>query len=144
MEIEYQMSPKELAIGALKLATGKSNLFINEDETWLNQADNYRRRNERYDDRNRSRRKGSLNSSSPERDKQRYRLEVGHRDRVKPGNIVGAIANESGLKGKMIGRIQIFNDHSLVDLPKGMPNDIFQNLRRVRIMNKELNISIYK
>ena len=39
---------------------------------------------------------------------ERFRVAVGHRDRVKPGNLVGAIANETGLKGKNIGRIQIF------------------------------------
>ena len=144
IEEEYKMNAKELAINALKLATGKSNLLINEDESWLKQQDNFRRRNDRYEDRNRSRRKNNrFESSMPERDKNRYRLEVGHKDHVKPGNIVGAIANESGLKGKMIGRIQIFNDYSLVDLPKGMPNEIFQNLKRVKIMNKELNISLF-
>ncbi len=144
MEEEYKMEAKELAINALKLATGKSNLLIDEDESWLKQQDNFKRRNDRHDDRNRSRRKNNrFESAMTERDKNRYRLEVGHRDHVKPGNIVGAIANESGLKGKMIGRIQIFNDYSLVDLPKGMPNEIFQNLKRVKIMNKELNISIF-
>ena len=40
------------------------------------------------------------------------------------GNIVGAIANESGLNGRSIGRIQIFDSHSLVDLPQGMPEDV--------------------
>ena len=41
----------------------------------------------------------------------------------------------------MIGRIQIFDNHSLVDLPKGMPEDVFNNLRRLRVMNRELQIS---
>jgi ATP-dependent RNA helicase DeaD len=71
----------------------------------------------------------------------RYRIEVGWRDRVKPGNIVGAIANEAGLNGRSIGRIQIFDTHSTVDLPSGMPEEVFQGLRRLRVMNKELQIS---
>lgn len=71
----------------------------------------------------------------------RFRIEVGWRDRVKPGNIVGAIANEAGLAGRMIGRIQIFDTHSTIDLPKGMPDDVFQSLRRLKVMNKELQIS---
>ena len=78
---------------------------------------------------------------APEQDMQRYRVEVGHRDRVKPGNLVGAIAGETGLQGRRIGRIQIFDNHSLVDLPKGMPEDVFNNLRRLRVMNRELQIS---
>jgi len=71
----------------------------------------------------------------------RFRIEVGWRDRVKPGNIVGAIANEAGLTGRAIGRIRIFDAHSTVDLPKGMPDDVFQDLRRLRVMNRELQIS---
>ena len=53
---------------------------------------------------------------------------------------LGAIANESGLQGRKIGRIQIFDTFSLVDLPKGMPDDIFKSLKRLKVMNKELKI----
>ena len=74
-------------------------------------------------------------------DMDRFRIEVGWRDRIKPGNIVGAIANEAGIAGKMIGRIHIFDAHSTVDLPKGMPEDVFENLRRLRVMNRELQIT---
>ena len=77
----------------------------------------------------------------PESHMERFRIEVGWRDRIKPGNIVGAIANEAGLNGKAIGRIQIFDTHSTVDLPKGMPDDVFQGLRQLRVMNKPLQIS---
>ena len=143
MEEELKMDPKTIALNALKLAIGKSNLLINDDESWLTQPDSYRRRNERYDDRNRGKRRSNYDVGAVEKDKLRYRLEVGFRDHVKPGNIVGAIANESGLKGKLIGRIQIKEHYSLVDLPKGMPSNIFQNLKKVKVMNKELNISIY-
>ncbi len=80
----------------------------------------------------------------PESHMERFRIEVGWRDRIKPGNIVGAIANEAGLNGKAIGRIQIFDTHSTVDLPKGMPEDVFQGLRQLRVMNKPLQISRFK
>ena len=80
----------------------------------------------------------------PESHMERFRIEVGWRDRIKPGNIVGAIANEAGLNGKAIGRIQIFDTHSTVDLPKGMPDDVFQGLRQLRVMNKPLQISRLK
>ena len=55
-----------------------------------------------------------------------YRVEVGEVHGVKPGNIVGAIANEAGLDGKYIGRVVIRDDHSFVDLPGGMPKEIFR------------------
>jgi ATP-dependent RNA helicase DeaD len=70
-----------------------------------------------------------------------YRIEVGHVHSVKPGNIVGAIANESGIDGVYIGRVDIREDHSYVDLPEGMPKNIFKDLQKVRIGDRELRIS---
>ena len=70
-----------------------------------------------------------------------YRVEVGHVHGVKPGNIVGAIANEAGLEGQHIGRVEIREDHSFVDLPEGMPNEIFRELRKVRVAGQPLQIS---
>ena len=71
-----------------------------------------------------------------------YRIEVGRRDGVAPREIVGAIANESGIEGRFIGRIDIEDDYSLVDLPEGMPREIFQHLRGVFVRGKRLNISL--
>jgi len=85
--------------------------------------------------------RGDRPMGPPEDHMERFRVEVGWRDRIKPGNIVGAIANEAGLNGRSIGRIQIFDTHSTVDLPKGMPEDVFQGLRQLRVMNKSLQIS---
>jgi ATP-dependent RNA helicase DeaD len=73
----------------------------------------------------------------------RYRIEVGHVHGVKPGNIVGAIANESGLDGEHIGSIDIEAEYSLVDLPAGMPKDIFMELKKVRICGQAMNISLH-
>jgi ATP-dependent RNA helicase DeaD len=85
--------------------------------------------------------RGERPMGPPESHMERFRVEVGWRDRIKPGNIVGAIANEAGLTGRSIGRIQIFDTHSTVDLPKGMPDDVFQGLRQLRVMNKPLQLS---
>lgn len=71
-----------------------------------------------------------------------YRIEVGTEQNVEPKHIVGAIANEAGMDSRMIGRITINQDHSLVDLPDGMPKDIFQHLRKVWVNNKQLEISL--
>ncbi|MDD1611771.1 MAG: DEAD/DEAH box helicase [Methylococcaceae bacterium] len=70
-----------------------------------------------------------------------YRIEVGHMHGVKPGNIVGAIANETGLDGEHIARIKIENDYSTVELPAGMPKELFQELKNVRVAGQRLNIS---
>jgi len=73
---------------------------------------------------------------------QTYRIEVGHDHGVKPGNIVGAIANEGGMEAKHIGRIEIFDDHSVLDLPGDMPDDLLQHLKKVWVAGQQLKISL--
>ena len=72
-----------------------------------------------------------------------YRIEVGHVHAVKPGNIVGAIANESGIDGVYIGRVDIREDHSYVDLPEGMPKKIFKDLQKVRIAGPDIRLRTF-
>ncbi len=136
---ELELSPEQLAMAALNLAIGPDALLRKGDDDWIQNT----RRNDRDCDRHSGdrRERRERPARAPEENMQRYRVEVGHRDRVKPGNLVGAIAGETGLQGRMIGRIQIFDNHSLVDLPKGMPEDVFNSLQRLRVMNRELQIS---
>ena len=164
---EQEATPDQLALAALRLAVGEAPLLVHGDENWLRQQgpmgrnDRGQDRGERGYDRGGDRRerggdfrgrlgqaggapsRGGFRSedSQPEANMERFRIEVGWRDRVKPGNIVGAIANEAGLGGRSIGRIQIFDGHSTIDLPKGMPDEVFNSLKRLRVMNKELQIS---
>ena len=70
-----------------------------------------------------------------------FRIEVGSVHGIKPGNIVGAIANEADIEGVRIGRVDIREDHSYVDLPEGMPKEIFKQLQKVRVAGRELRIS---
>jgi ATP-dependent RNA helicase DeaD len=69
-----------------------------------------------------------------------YRIEVGERDGVKPANIVGAIANEAGLDGQFIRRIDIHEDHTTLELPDGMPREIERTLRKAWVCGKQLQI----
>jgi ATP-dependent RNA helicase DeaD len=70
-----------------------------------------------------------------------FRVEVGHSHGITARNIVGAIANEAGLDGRHIGRVVIEDDHSFVDLPEGMPKDVFRELQKVRVGGQKLQIS---
>jgi ATP-dependent RNA helicase DeaD len=79
--------------------------------------------------------------SEPEAGFETFRIEVGHDHGVKPGNIVGAIANEAGLDAKHIGRVDIRDDHSFVDLPEGMPSDVFKHLKKVWVSGQQLRIT---
>lgn len=80
-------------------------------------------------------------TDKPEPGMERFRLEVGHTHGVKPGNIVGAIANEAEIDSEHIGRIEIFDDHSTVDLPEGMPKELFKHLKSVWVSGQRLQIS---
>ena len=75
---------------------------------------------------------------------ERFRIEVGHNHDVKPNNIVGAIANEAGLDSQHIGRINIYDDFSVIDLPEGMPKEVFSDLKKVWVAGKQLHISLLK
>ncbi len=77
-----------------------------------------------------------------EEDTDTYRLEVGYVHGVKPGNIVGAIANVAGLPGKDIGHVDIREDHTFVGLPKGMPLEILRELQKTRVAGRMLNLNI--
>jgi len=83
----------------------------------------------------------SRKEAPPEEGMTRYRIEVGHNHKVKPGNIVGAIANEAGIDSQHIGRINIHDDYSLIDLPEGMPRAIFNDLKKVWVSGRQLKIS---
>jgi ATP-dependent RNA helicase DeaD len=73
----------------------------------------------------------------------RYRIEVGRNHGVMPRDIVGAIANEAGIEYDYIGYIGLEAEYSTVDLPEGMPKEIFQHLKRIRVRQQPLNISVY-
>ncbi|TJY61914.1 DEAD/DEAH box helicase [Sinimarinibacterium sp. CAU 1509] len=70
-----------------------------------------------------------------------YRVEVGSTHGVKPANLVGALANEAGLDSEHIGRIEIRDDHSIVQLPQGMPKKIYKDLQKVWVSGRQLRIS---
>jgi ATP-dependent RNA helicase DeaD len=142
---EQEAQPEALALAALQLSLRGKPLLLQGPENWSQP----RTLRERDGDRGRplpadrgGRRAGpELEDGPPEAHMERFRIEVGWRDRIKPGNIVGAIANEAGLNGRSIGRIRIFDAHSTVDLPRGMPDDVFASLRNLKVMNRELQIS---
>src|SRR5699024_1405698 len=104
-----------------------------------------RRERDRFDrddrgGRGRDRDRGGRGERRSDGDFQTYRLDVGKRQNVRPGAIVGAIANEGGLSAKDFGRITISVGHTLVDLPKKMDPSVLDRLRDTRISGQLINI----
>ena len=71
-----------------------------------------------------------------------YRMDVGRVHGVKPGNIVGAIANEAGLQSRQITGLKINDDHSTVRLPKGMDKDVILGLNKAWVCGRQLNLTL--
>lgn len=81
-------------------------------------------------------------SAKPSVDMATYRIEVGRADGVKPGDIVGAIANEADIDSQFIGHIKINDDHCTVDLPASMPKEALRILKKTWVCQKQLNMSL--
>jgi len=139
---EHNIPAIEIAAALAKIAQGDTPLLV-KDKPTQNRAE-FR---EDSSNRDRPSRKTRTRSNNPKHDKPpedgmaRFRLEVGHQHQVMPGNIVGAIANEAGLDSKYIGRINIFDDYSTVDMPDEMPDEIFKHLQTVRVSGQKINIT---
>jgi ATP-dependent RNA helicase DeaD len=138
---EHNVPAQEIAAALAQLLQGDTPLLIAHKpqhkaaDSWSKDESPPRRKPARKADE-----RSPGKESSPEAGMQRCRIEVGHRHKVQPGNIVGAIANEAGIDSKHIGRISIYDDYSLVDLPAGMPRDAFNILKKTRIAGQQLNI----
>ncbi len=91
--------------------------------------------------RDKDNRRDSKSRSDRDANMVRYRIEVGRSHEARPGDIVGAIANETGIDSGHIGQIKLFDNFSTVDLPSGMPDDLFEQLKKVRVRNQPLAIS---
>ena len=71
----------------------------------------------------------------------RYRVEVGHKDRVKPGAIVGALTHEGGLRGSDLGQIDIYPTFSLIEIGVPLSSETRQRISEARVSGRELLIS---
>jgi ATP-dependent RNA helicase DeaD len=69
-----------------------------------------------------------------------YKIMVGKRHKVEPRQIVGAIANEGGLRRHDFGHISIRPDHSLVELPAELPGKVWKALEQTRISGKLIEL----
>ena len=71
---------------------------------------------------------------------ERFVVDVGHTHGLKPGNLVGAIANEAGLDSAYIGHIDIGDETTTVDLPMEMPRPLLKHLQGVWVCGRKLGL----
>ncbi len=139
---ESEASPEVLIAALIKVAQGDEPLLLKEsDRPDLNsKPPRDKERGNQGRDRGDRKGKSPRNQRRPEEGMQRYRIEVGHVHGAKPGNIVGAIANEANINSKHIGAIEIYDNFSTVDLPAGMPGETRDVLNGTRVAGQRLNI----
>jgi len=145
---ESQADPIKIAAAIAHISNGNKPFLLDpKSDRKINRPEREREPRER-DAKPRNRRDSASRGSStprPLRDHPdvkltRYRVDVGYKDGVKPGNLVGAIANTADLESEYIGQIEIYDDFSTVDLPDGMPKNVISLLQNARVSNKLLGL----
>lgn len=142
-QVENEVTPLQVAGALAQMLQGDTPFLLQNKPN--RKADNGWKKDDGHRDSRSPRRVRSVrrdSASEPGQGMKTYRLEVGYEHKVMPGNIVGAIANEANIDSKNIGRIKIFDSYSLVDMPDGMPAELFESLKRVRIATYPLDISV--
>jgi ATP-dependent RNA helicase DeaD len=153
---ENQADPIKIASALAHMCNGskpflldpQSDRKINRPEREERSSDSRRDRGDRGERGERGRRERKRPASNemrplknhPEVKLTRYRVDVGHNDGVKPGNIVGAIANTADLDSEYIGQIEIYDGHSTVDLPAGMPDSLLTLLQNAKVSNRPMGL----
>ncbi|MDG1875346.1 MAG: DEAD/DEAH box helicase [Mariniblastus sp.] len=125
LQSEKELTPTQIASALAIMAQGESPLLLKE---FKSPQSNWKKGREK----NQGRDRGPMKT---------FRVEVGRSHGVGPGNIVGAITNEADLNNSMIGRINIFNDFSTIDLPADIPQDLIDHLRGVQVSGQRLEIA---
>ncbi len=139
------VDPVELCAALAKMVNGNEPLFLDTTEEEPEQREISEDENS---PRRRDREKRPVSAEAemlkdfPEIAMKRYMVDVGRFHGVKPGQIVGAIANEGGLESKYIGHIDIYGSYSTVDLPE-IPSEIMSVLRNARVCGRKLDIKIF-
>ncbi|HIB01777.1 MAG TPA: ATP-dependent helicase, partial [Phycisphaerales bacterium] len=158
--IEHDVPPVEIAVALASMAQGDSPLLLDKEATPRfdreDRGDHSNRRErrdrgdrsdrgDRGDRRERRDRKDRTKKSDPvTQGMERFHISVGKAHGVKPASIVGAISSVAGLSDKEIGRIELHDRFSFVELPFGMPKEVFNDLKHTKVAGEKLAISIVK
>ncbi|MRI31865.1 ATP-dependent RNA helicase [Endozoicomonas sp. OPT23] len=155
---ENDLSPEDLT-AALCFLAQKDRPFPDGKEPERTQRER-RERNDRNDRGDRGDRRGDRGdrrgadrgdrAERPRRDRRednegkvRYRVSVGRDQGITPGDLVGAIANESKISGRDIGHIRLFDNCSSIYLPEGVDASTLDNLKSIKVRNKALELSAW-
>ena len=75
-----------------------------------------------------------------DKDMVRLFLNVGKKQKLKPGDILGAIAGESGLPGRAVGSIDMYDKYTFVDVPSKYYKQVIKNMKHAKIKGNRVNV----
>jgi ATP-dependent RNA helicase DeaD len=136
---EFQESNEEL--GLIKIASALAHIAQGNEPLFLSEKEPSFGRDQKPGEEKVVPVEANPLNAHPQIPMRRYKLEVGNSNNIKPGNILGAIANEADMDSEYIGSIQIFDNFSTVDLPDEMPKETFEVLKKTMVNGKRLNIT---
>ena len=71
-------------------------------------------------------------------------INVGKKDKVRPGDIVGALTGETGITGDVIGPIDIYDKYSFVEVPEEEVSTVLEGMSDNQIKGRKVNIEVAK
>ena len=134
---EKEIEPEQLAMAMAYLLQKDRPLQVKLADIKPDPIREKRERSDRGDRGDRPERR----SRGPEQGMKRFRIEVGRTHGARPGDIVGAIANEAGLQSRQIGQIKLFDSFSTLDLPEDMAAPMAQKIASIHVRGQVLSLS---
>ena len=138
--LEEDYTTLDLAAGLLRMIMGEDNEDIIEDSRPLRSLDDLGDWREKNYGRGRGARSGGRGNRSGGDDMARLFINIGKNQNVKPGDILGAIAGESGMPGKMVGSIDMYDKYTFVEVPREQADVVLQAMKDARIKGKNIHI----
>ncbi|RBO82708.1 MULTISPECIES: DEAD/DEAH box helicase [Marinomonas] len=147
---ENEVDPLKMAAALAHMAQGKTPLLLSEMEVRQERRERREGRDSRDGREDRAPRERKVRpvtadamplKDDPNTAMTRYVVQVGYSAGVKPGNIVGAIANEASIESRYIGHIEIYEDFATVDLPSNLESGALGKLSKMRICGQRTDIA---
>ncbi|MDD6056880.1 MAG: DbpA RNA binding domain-containing protein, partial [Clostridiales bacterium] len=67
-------------------------------------------------------------------------INIGKKDRIKPGDILGAIAGESGMPGKLVGAIDMYDKYTFVEVPREYGREVLEAMKNAKIKGRSVSM----
>ncbi|MEY8354151.1 DEAD/DEAH box helicase [Lachnospiraceae bacterium 54-53] len=138
--LEEDYTSLDLAAALLKMMLGEENedVIDTREPRSLDDLGNY------YSGGSRSSRygnsRGGRSESSPRDGMARLFINIGKNQNIKPGDILGAIAGESGMPGKMVGSIDMYDKYTFVEVPRESADAVLKAMKDVKIKGKNIHM----